>query len=47
MLESTTSRDKSGPFLRNCPWGAGVHKGPFGNDRRDQQIVGYAFNIYY
>ena len=33
---------KAGPFLRNCLWGAGVHKEPFGNDRRDQKIVGYA-----
>ena len=32
----------SGPFLRNCPWGAGVHKGPYGYDRRDQKIVGCA-----
>ena len=31
-----------GPFLRNYPWGGGVEKGPFGYDRRDQKIVGYA-----
>ena len=34
---------RSGPFLRKCPWGGGgVHKGPFGYERRDQKIVGYA-----
>ena len=33
-----------GFFLRYCPWGGGggVHKGPFGYDRRDQKMVGYA-----
>ena len=42
-LKNLNCVPKAGAFLRNCPGGGGgVHKGPFGYDRRDQKIVGYA-----
>ena len=39
-----TILDQNRAFFKKLPvgGGGGVHKGPFGNDRRDQQIVGYA-----